>query len=67
MELVIELLIDLCIDLVSTFVLLFTESAPFLLLGMFIAGMINQWIPRTWVEKTLGGKSSILNAALKQS
>lgn len=50
-------------DLLSNFVLLFTESAPFLLLGMFIAGMINQWIPRTWVEKTLGGKSSIVNAA----
>ena len=50
--------------LFSNFVLLFTESAPFLLLGMFIAGMINQWVPRTWVEKTLGGKSSILNAAL---
>jgi uncharacterized membrane protein YraQ (UPF0718 family) len=50
--------------LFSNFVLLFTESAPFLLLGMFIAGMINQWIPRAWVEKTLGGKSSILNAAL---
>jgi uncharacterized membrane protein YraQ (UPF0718 family) len=51
-------------DLFTNFVLLFTESAPFLLLGMFIAGMINQWIPRTWVEKTLGGKSSIVNAAL---
>ena len=51
-------------DLFSNFVLLFTESAPFLLLGMFIAGMINQWIPRVWVEKTLGGKSSILTAAL---
>lgn len=51
-------------DLFSNFVLLFTESAPFLLLGMFIAGMINQWLPRTWVEKTLGGKSSILTAAL---
>jgi uncharacterized membrane protein YraQ (UPF0718 family) len=50
--------------LLSNFVLLFTESAPFLLLGMFIAGMINQWIPRTWVEKTLGSKSSILTAAL---
>lgn len=48
----------------SNFVLLFTESAPFLLLGMLIAGLINQWIPRTWVEKTLGGKSSILSAAL---
>ena len=51
-------------DLFSNFVLLFTESAPFLLLGMFIAGMINHWIPRVWVEKTLGSKSSILTAAL---
>lgn len=51
-------------ELFSNFLLLFTESAPFLLLGMFIAGMINQWVPRTWVEKTLGGKSSIANAAL---
>jgi uncharacterized membrane protein YraQ (UPF0718 family) len=51
-------------DLFSNFVLLFTESAPFLLLGMFIAGMINQWVPRSWVEKTLGSKSSILTAAL---
>ena len=51
-------------EFLSNFVLLFTESAPFLLLGMLIAGMINQRIPRTWVEKTLGGKSSIINAAL---
>ncbi|WP_299076032.1 SO_0444 family Cu/Zn efflux transporter [uncultured Paraglaciecola sp.] len=51
-------------ELFSNFVLLFTESAPFLLLGMFIAGMINQWIPRTWVEKTLGSKNSVVNAAL---
>jgi uncharacterized membrane protein YraQ (UPF0718 family) len=50
--------------LVSNFVLLFTETAPFLLLGMFIAGIINHWIPRAWVEKTLGGNSSILTAAL---
>jgi hypothetical protein len=48
----------------TNFVLLFTESAPFLLLGMFIAGMINHWVPRVWVEKTLGSKSSILTAAL---
>ena len=51
-------------QLLSNFVLLFTESAPFLLLGMLIAGMINQWVPRTWVEKTLGSKGSILTAAL---
>ena len=37
-------------DLFSNFVLFFTEFAPFLLLGMFIAGMFNQLIPRAWVE-----------------
>jgi uncharacterized membrane protein YraQ (UPF0718 family) len=49
---------------IENFVMLFTESAPFLLLGMFIAGLINQWIPTKWVTKTLGGKNSILKAAL---
>jgi len=50
--------------LFNNFVLLFVESAPFLLLGMFIAGLIHHFIPQNWVEKTLGGKSSVLNAAL---
>lgn len=53
---------------IANFILLFTESAPFLLLGMLLAGLINQMIPKAWVEKTIGrksyGKSSILNAAL---
>lgn len=51
-------------EFINNFVLLFTESAPYLLLGMFIAGLINQWIPRAWVEKTLGGKNAIVRAAL---
>lgn len=51
-------------EFIHNFVLLFTESAPYLLLGMFIAGLINQWIPRAWVEKTLGGKNAIVRAAL---
>lgn len=50
--------------LLNNFVLLFVESAPFLLLGMFIAGLIHHFVPQTWVQKTLGGKSSVLNAAL---
>lgn len=50
--------------LLNNFVLLFVESAPFLLLGMVIAGVIHHFIPQRWVEKTLGGKSSVLNAAL---
>lgn len=48
----------------SNFILLFVESAPFLLAGMLIAGVIHQFVPKGWVEKTLGGKGSIVNAAL---
>lgn len=50
--------------LLNNFVLLFVESAPFLLVGMFIAGLIHHFVPQNWVQKTLGGKSSVLNAAL---
>ncbi|MGS2719153.1 SO_0444 family Cu/Zn efflux transporter [Paraglaciecola aestuariivivens] len=49
---------------IEQFILLFTESAPYLLLGMFIAGVIHQAVPKAWVEKTLGGKNSIIKAAL---
>ena len=43
---------------------LFVESAPYLLLGMFVAGVIHQLIPKKWVEKTLGSNQSIVNAAI---
>lgn len=49
---------------VEHFVGLFIESAPFLLLGMFIAGVIHQLVPRSWVEKTLGQNSSVVTAAV---
>ncbi len=49
---------------VENFVVLFTESAPYLLLGMFIAGAINQLVPKVWIERTLGRKNSIFTAAL---
>jgi uncharacterized membrane protein YraQ (UPF0718 family) len=49
---------------VENFVALFTESAPYLLLGMFIAGAINQLVPKAWIERTLGRKNSIFAAAL---
>jgi len=48
----------------NNFVLLFVEAAPFLLAGMLIAGIIHQFVPKNWIEKTLGSKGSILNAAL---
>lgn len=50
--------------LLNNFILLFVESAPFLLVGMLLAGVIHQFVPQSWVEKTLGQKGSVLNAAL---
>ncbi len=50
--------------LLNNFILLFVESAPFLLSGMLIAGLINQMVPKDWVFKTLGGKGSVINAAV---
>lgn len=49
---------------VENFVMLFTESAPFLLLGMLIAGAIHQLVPAKLIEKTLGKQSSVTNAAI---
>mgnify|MGYP003647741519 CR=1 FL=1 len=49
---------------IENFVMLFTESAPFLLLGMLIAGVIHQMVPATWINNTLGKESSVLNAAI---
>lgn len=49
--------------LISNFVSLFVESAPYLLLGMLIAGMIHQLLPSQWIEKTLGGKNAVITAA----
>lgn len=51
-------------ELFTNFIALFTESAPFLLLGMFLAGVIHQCIPKAWVERTLGKNSSFFTAAV---
>lgn len=51
-------------DLMSNFMHLFVESAPYLLLGMLIAGVINQLVPKVWVEKILGKNGSVVNAAV---
>jgi len=52
------------IDTVSNFILLFTESAPFLLLGLFLAGVIRLAVPDKWINKALGKDSSVVTAAL---
>lgn len=43
---------------------LLTESAPYLLLGLFIAGVIQQLIPSGWIVKYLGQNSSVVTAAV---
>ncbi|MFT6267246.1 MAG: uncharacterized membrane protein YraQ (UPF0718 family) [Alphaproteobacteria bacterium] len=49
--------------LATNFVSLFVESAPYLLLGMLIAGIIHQLLPNQWIVSTLGGKNAVFTAA----
>ncbi|MGE4630903.1 MAG: permease, partial [Pseudohongiellaceae bacterium] len=53
-------------NLLSIFWNLVIESAPWLLVGYLLAGIIKQVIPSSWVEKQLAppGFSSILKGAL---
>lgn len=46
--------------------LIILESAPWLLLGFLLAGIINQWIPKQWITRFLGrqGIGSIFRASL---
>ncbi|WP_299006210.1 SO_0444 family Cu/Zn efflux transporter [uncultured Shewanella sp.] len=49
------------------FIDLFLESAPWLLLGLVLAGMLKMFVPMTWMQKQLGGhglKSTIKAAVL---
>jgi uncharacterized membrane protein YraQ (UPF0718 family) len=48
--------------LIENFIALFTETAPYLLLGMLIAGMIHQWLPNEWIVSTLGGSTSSVDS-----
>ncbi len=51
-------------DIAYNFILLFTESAPYLLMGLLLAGMIRLLVPDTWINKALGENSSVVTAAL---
>ncbi|OUS29368.1 hypothetical protein A9Q99_09720 [Gammaproteobacteria bacterium 45_16_T64] len=53
-------------ELISNFIELSLESAPFLVLGLVIAGLIKAWVPTESVAKHLGGKGlwPITKAAL---
>ncbi|MGL5336114.1 MAG: SO_0444 family Cu/Zn efflux transporter [Enterovibrio sp.] len=52
--------------LFSNFIDLFLASAPWLLLGLALAGLIKEFVPMSWMEKQLGGQGvkSVIKAAL---
>jgi len=52
--------------LLENFIELFLDSAPWLLLGLVLAGVLNSFIPMSWMQKQLGGNNtkSIIKAAL---
>ena len=52
------------IELLQNFWHLFVESAPYLLLGLLIAGLIKQIIPESWIKKIMGENSSVVTASL---
>jgi uncharacterized membrane protein YraQ (UPF0718 family) len=51
-------------ELLNNFILLFTESAPYLLLGLFLAGIIRMLVPDKLITKYLGENSSVVTAAV---
>jgi len=52
--------------LIENFLELFLDSAPWLLLGLVLAGILNSFVPMSWMQKQLGGNNtkSIFKAAL---
>ncbi|WP_299493229.1 SO_0444 family Cu/Zn efflux transporter [uncultured Shewanella sp.] len=57
--------------LFTNFIDLFLESAPWLLLGLVLAGMLKMFVPMSWMQKQLGGhgfkatvKAALLGAPL---
>jgi len=51
-------------QLLNNFWLLFMESAPYLIVGLVLAGIIRQMIPDKWINSVLGKDSSVVTAAL---
>ncbi len=51
--------------LLSNFTHLFLESAPWLVLGLLIAGIMKEWIPANFLSRHLGGRSvaTVIKAA----
>lgn len=51
-------------DILTNFIQLFTESAPYLLAGLLLAGMIRLLVPDRLINKILGKDSSVVTAAI---
>lgn len=53
-------------NFLNNFIILFVESAPWLLLGLLIAGLMKWFVPMTLLQKHMGNNkvSSIIKAAL---
>ena len=54
-------------DILLAFVHVFAMMAPWLVFGFLMAGIIAVWIPRSWVNRMMGGSSGffgILRAVL---
>ena len=54
-------------DLLFSFAEVFAAMSPWLVVGFFAAGVIAVWIPRSWVNRVMGGSSGfsgILRAVL---
>lgn len=52
--------------LLHNFIHLFLESAPWLLLGLILAGLLKVFVPMAWMQKQLGGHGvkAVVKAAL---
>jgi len=52
--------------LLTNFLHLFLESAPWLLLGLVLAGLLKVFVPMVWMQKQLGGHGmkTVVKAAL---
>ncbi|WP_425314048.1 permease [Shewanella dokdonensis] len=50
----------------NNFIALFMESAPWLLLGLLLAGILKMFVPMSWMQRQLGGHGlgSTVKAAL---
>jgi len=47
------------VEILKSFVHVFAMMAPWLVFGFFMAGIVAVWIPRSWVNRMMGGSSGI--------